>query len=299
MSSSPVSSSSVTPSPADRARRPSHLGLWSPVSLSSCALSEKQPRSLSIRTAGGQCVSILNDDTPGSSDSGSEDAHSDNGLQLSLPSPSNALHCIRRTHSSIGMNMPTPQHTPTRLPSLSALVEAATMVSSSRSSSRSSSNEMPQLPPPCTQAYSPTHCLHLHHPQQHVASAPAYSRTASRTQNKRKYHCTYPGCGKAFTTSGHLSRHFRIHTGEKNYHCLYPGCTSRFSRQDNMMQHYRTHLSPRSRRNRSLRSVSGYPVALSGHSAVLPSATASSAFSPYKRPFAQHSPLAPPQWSFF
>ncbi|KAI8319666.1 hypothetical protein GQ54DRAFT_249357, partial [Martensiomyces pterosporus] len=56
---------------------------------------------------------------------------------------------------------------------------------------------------------------------------------------------------KAFTTSGHLSRHYRIHTGEKNYHCLYPGCTSRFSRQDNMMQHYRTHLSPRSRRNRS------------------------------------------------
>ncbi|ORX75030.1 hypothetical protein DL89DRAFT_219763, partial [Linderina pennispora] len=45
----------------------------------------------------------------------------------------------------------------------------------------------------------------------------------------------------------HLSRHYRIHTGEKNYHCLYPGCTSRFSRQDNMMQHYRTHLSPRSR----------------------------------------------------
>ncbi|KAI9499803.1 hypothetical protein BX070DRAFT_180066, partial [Coemansia spiralis] len=57
----------------------------------------------------------------------------------------------------------------------------------------------------------------------------------------RKYVCTFTGCGKAFTTSGHLSRHFRIHTGEKNYHCLYPGCTSRFSRQDNMMQHYRTH----------------------------------------------------------
>ncbi|KAJ1867192.1 transcriptional repressor [Coemansia sp. RSA 990] len=281
MSSSPVSSSSVTPSPADRTRRPSHLGLWSPVS--SCALSEKQPRSLSIRTAGGQCVSILNDDT--FSDSGASDTRSDSHLSF----PSSTLHCIRRTHSSIGMNMPTPQHTPTRLPSLSALVEAASMVSSS---------SMSQLPPPCTQAYSPTHCLHLH-PQQQVASAPAYSRSSARTQNKRKYQCSYPGCGKAFTTSGHLSRHFRIHTGEKNYHCLYPGCTSRFSRQDNMMQHYRTHLSPRSRRNRSMRSVSGYPAALSGHSRVLPPAVASSAFSPYKRPIVQHSPLAPTQWSFF
>ncbi|KAI8049235.1 hypothetical protein BDF22DRAFT_611025, partial [Syncephalis plumigaleata] len=50
-------------------------------------------------------------------------------------------------------------------------------------------------------------------------------------------------CDKSFTTSGHLARHNRIHTGEKNFHCPMEGCTSRFSRQDNMMQHYRTHLS--------------------------------------------------------
>ncbi|KAI8991240.1 hypothetical protein BDF20DRAFT_843516 [Mycotypha africana] len=67
--------------------------------------------------------------------------------------------------------------------------------------------------------------------------------------NKRKFHCLEPGCNKSFTTSGHLARHNRIHTGEKNFHCLYPGCPSRFSRQDNMMQHYRTHLSQKVRRN--------------------------------------------------
>ncbi|EIE75885.1 hypothetical protein RO3G_00589 [Rhizopus delemar RA 99-880] len=66
--------------------------------------------------------------------------------------------------------------------------------------------------------------------------------------SKRKYHCTEPGCNKSFTTSGHLARHNRIHTGEKNFHCLHPGCPSRFSRQDNMMQHYRTHLSQKARR---------------------------------------------------
>lgn len=76
--------------------------------------------------------------------------------------------------------------------------------------------------------------------------------------SKRKYHCQYPGCGKSFTTSGHLSRHNRIHTGEKNYHCFYPGCTSRFSRQDNMMQHYRTHLSPASSRMRRRNSHQHY-----------------------------------------
>ncbi|KAI8329025.1 hypothetical protein EDC96DRAFT_549207 [Choanephora cucurbitarum] len=68
-------------------------------------------------------------------------------------------------------------------------------------------------------------------------------------ESKRKYHCTEPGCHKSFTTSGHLARHNRIHTGEKNFPCLFPGCQSRFSRQDNMMQHYRTHMSPKSRRS--------------------------------------------------
>ncbi|CAI2162824.1 9192_t:CDS:2 [Funneliformis geosporum] len=75
-----------------------------------------------------------------------------------------------------------------------------------------------------------------------------HATTNLATGNKRKYACTHPNCGKSFTTSGHLARHNRIHTGEKNFPCLMAGCASKFSRQDNMMQHYRTHLSAKSRR---------------------------------------------------
>ncbi|KAJ9054548.1 transcriptional repressor [Entomophthora muscae] len=66
-----------------------------------------------------------------------------------------------------------------------------------------------------------------------------FSRSA---KGAKRHKCTYPNCGRTFSTSGHLTRHFRIHTGEKNFKCLRPHCHARFSRQDNMMQHYRTHL---------------------------------------------------------
>ncbi|KAJ6259024.1 hypothetical protein Dda_5920 [Drechslerella dactyloides] len=64
------------------------------------------------------------------------------------------------------------------------------------------------------------------------------SATQTIKKSARKYTCQ---CGKSFTTSGHLARHTRIHTGEKNYECPQPGCGARFSRQDNCMQHFRTH----------------------------------------------------------
>ncbi|KAG0680262.1 hypothetical protein C6P40_004667 [Pichia californica] len=56
----------------------------------------------------------------------------------------------------------------------------------------------------------------------------------------RKYKCKI--CSRGFTTSGHLARHNRIHTGVKNHICPFDGCNSKFSRQDNCMQHYKTHL---------------------------------------------------------
>jgi len=57
--------------------------------------------------------------------------------------------------------------------------------------------------------------------------------SAQYKPSKRRYECTT--CGKTFTTSGHVARHNRIHTGEKNFQCPEPGCSQRFSRQDNCM----------------------------------------------------------------
>ncbi|KAL6950112.1 hypothetical protein ACO0QE_000786 [Hanseniaspora vineae] len=74
---------------------------------------------------------------------------------------------------------------------------------------------------------------------------PKKSNKTKVTNKTRRYVCEVctkeSGEVKAFTTSGHLARHKRIHSGEKNFACTFPGCEQRFSRRDNRNQHYKTH----------------------------------------------------------
>ncbi|WFD33017.1 hypothetical protein MSPP1_004074 [Malassezia sp. CBS 17886] len=82
-------------------------------------------------------------------------------------------------------------------------------------------------------------------PSGRVRHGPQTNHTRSRgvvVAAKKRYPCPFPGCDKTFSTSGHSTRHSRIHTGEKPYHCSYPGCDAQFSRYDNSLQHYRTHI---------------------------------------------------------
>lgn len=78
-------------------------------------------------------------------------------------------------------------------------------------------------------------------------SAPA--ATAPERAPKR-YPCRYRdthNCDKTFTTSGHASRHSKIHTAEKGVPCTHPGCTKKFTRADNMKQHLETHTKDKSK----------------------------------------------------
>ncbi|EGW30188.1 uncharacterized protein SPAPADRAFT_63801 [Spathaspora passalidarum NRRL Y-27907] len=67
--------------------------------------------------------------------------------------------------------------------------------------------------------------------------------------SKRKHVCKV--CSRSFTTSGHLARHNRIHTGERKHVCPWPTCDTRFARQDNCMQHYKTHTNGKNKRSRT------------------------------------------------
>lgn len=104
-------------------------------------------------------------------------------------------------------------------------------------------------PPPSSTSSSPTSPQSsLTSPTAPPSSATSVSSAASSTVNgggtaggsagpsptpagqKKKHVC--PTCERAFTTSGHLARHTRVHTGERNHKCPFPGCDTRCSRQD-------------------------------------------------------------------
>lgn len=81
------------------------------------------------------------------------------------------------------------------------------------------------------------------------AVSPTGTNPSSERSGKR-YPCRYRethGCEKTFTTSGHASRHSKIHTAEKAVPCTHPGCSKKFTRADNMKQHLETHYKDKSR----------------------------------------------------
>ncbi|KAI9101852.1 hypothetical protein DFS34DRAFT_692534 [Phlyctochytrium arcticum] len=64
-------------------------------------------------------------------------------------------------------------------------------------------------------------------------------------QQAKRYVCSWSSCQKSFSTSGHLSRHNRIHMNVRPYICPYVDCGMAFTRQDNMREHQRTHANKR------------------------------------------------------
>ena len=127
-------------------------------------------------------------------------------------------------------------------------------------------------------------------PEDPLRTYPYKNNTPARYYpTNKKYPCRFRdtlSCMKEFTTSGHASRHAKIHTAEKSVQCSHPGCQKRFTRGDNMKQHLETHSKDKNRKSRLTRAAgvpkSGRPASrgsvLSGG---MPSPTSYQMASPY------------------
>jgi hypothetical protein len=78
------------------------------------------------------------------------------------------------------------------------------------------------------------------------------------SSSRKRYSCRFKdshSCDKLFTTSGHASRHSKIHTAKDSLHCPFQGCQKKFTRADYIKQHLKTHYKERERSSASHKSL--------------------------------------------
>ena len=69
----------------------------------------------------------------------------------------------------------------------------------------------------------------------------ALTRHMKMHSGEKRFKCSYEGCGYATNKSGNFKAHMRIHTGEKPFKCPFEGCGCSFTQSGHLKTHMRIH----------------------------------------------------------
>ncbi|KAI9351504.1 hypothetical protein BDR26DRAFT_851183 [Obelidium mucronatum] len=69
----------------------------------------------------------------------------------------------------------------------------------------------------------------------------SYLQVFAQRQVQQRYRCSFEGCGKDYSTKGHLLRHRKSHSSVRPFSCEVPGCDRVFTRSDCQKAHIQTH----------------------------------------------------------
>ncbi|ODV83557.1 hypothetical protein CANARDRAFT_181321, partial [[Candida] arabinofermentans NRRL YB-2248] len=75
----------------------------------------------------------------------------------------------------------------------------------------------------------------------------ASSSRSSSPSRVKKYLCTIPDCGRAYTRPSLLEQHQRSHTKDRPFQCTVTNCTESFTRKDHLNRHLLAHTSEESK----------------------------------------------------